>query len=33
MKKARIEKISAQVQQNMLFEDEEGTLYGAGIAD
>lgn len=33
MKKARIEKMSAQVQQNMLFEDEEGTLYGAGIAD
>ncbi|XP_067213596.1 uncharacterized protein [Linepithema humile] len=33
IKKARIEKISAQVQQNMLFEDEEGTLYGAGIAD
>ncbi|KYN05199.1 hypothetical protein ALC62_03906 [Cyphomyrmex costatus] len=33
MKKARIEKMSAEVQQNILFEDEEGTLYGAGIAD
>lgn len=32
-KKARIDKISTKVQQNMLFEDEEGTLYGAGIAD
>lgn len=32
-KKARIEKINALVQQNMLFEDEEGTLYGAGIAE
>ncbi|XP_071556740.1 uncharacterized protein [Temnothorax nylanderi] len=32
-KKARIEKINMQVQQNNIFEEEEGTLYGAGIAD
>jgi len=22
-----------QIQKNMIFEEEEGTLYGAGIAD
>lgn len=32
-KKARIEKINMQVQQNNIFEEEEGTLYAAGIAD
>ncbi|XP_011882520.1 PREDICTED: uncharacterized protein LOC105570149 [Vollenhovia emeryi] len=31
-KKARIEKLSAQVQQNRMFEEEEGIVY-AGIAD
>ncbi|XP_077258532.1 uncharacterized protein LOC143895352 isoform X2 [Temnothorax americanus] len=33
VKKARIEKINMQIQQNNFFEEEEGTLYGAGMAD
>ncbi|XP_039307242.1 uncharacterized protein LOC120358183 [Solenopsis invicta] len=32
-KQARIERISLQIQKNMIFEEEEGTLYGVGIAD
>lgn len=32
-KQARIEKITIQIQKNMIFEEEEGTLYGAGITD
>jgi hypothetical protein len=32
-KQARIERTSLQIQKNMIFEEEEGTLYGAGIAD
>jgi len=32
-KQARIERMSLQIQKNMIFEEEEGTLYGAGIAD
>ncbi|KYQ55981.1 hypothetical protein ALC60_05095 [Trachymyrmex zeteki] len=32
-KKARIEKLFMQVQQNRMFEEEEGIMYGAGIAD
>jgi len=32
-KKVRIEKIGLQVQQQHLFEEEEGIMYGPGIAD
>lgn len=32
-KNARIEKINAQIQKNIFFEEEEGPLYGPGIAD
>jgi len=30
---ARVEKISAEIKKNAFFEEEEGPLYGPGIAN